>query len=46
MSIGSLSEVWVGGRRDAGSGSDWGEHLRTKGPGPNTTLDLTNVWNS
>ena len=42
-SIGALSEVWVGGRRGAGSGSDWGEHLRTTGPGPCTTLDLTHV---
>jgi hypothetical protein len=28
--IGALSEVWVGGRRGAGSDSDWGEYLRTK----------------
>ena len=42
-SIGALSEVWVGGRRDAGCGSGWGEHLRTTGPGPHTTLDLTHV---
>jgi hypothetical protein len=45
-SIGALSEVWVGGRRDAGSDSDWGEHLRTTGPGPLTTLDLTHVRHS
>ena len=45
-SIGTLSEVWVRGRRDAGSGSDWGEHLRTTGPGLRTTLDLTHVRNS
>ena len=45
-SIGALSEVWVGDRRDAGSGSDWGEHLRTTGPGPRTTLDLTHVRHS
>ena len=45
-SIGTLSEVWVGGRRDADSDSDWGEHLRTTGPGPHTTLDLTHVRNS
>ncbi len=45
-SIGALSEVWVGGRRVAGSDSDWGEHLRTTGPGPHTTLDLTHVRNS
>jgi hypothetical protein len=38
--------VWVGGRRDAGSDSDWGEHLRTTGPGPRTALDLTHVRNS
>jgi hypothetical protein len=42
-SIGALSEVCVGGRRGTGSGSDWGEHLRTTGPGPRTTLDLTHV---
>jgi hypothetical protein len=42
-SIGALSEVWVGGRRDTNSGSDWGKHLRTTGPGPHTTLDLTHV---
>ena len=42
-SIGALSEGWVGGRRGAGSDSDWGEHLRTTGPGPCTTLDLTHV---
>ncbi len=41
-SIGVPSEVWVGGRR----GADWGEHLRTTGPGPHTTLDLTHVRNS
>ncbi len=35
-SIGALSEVWVGGRRDAGCGSGWGS-------GPRTTLDLTHV---
>ncbi len=35
-----LSELWVGGRRGAGPDSDWGEHLRTTGPGPRTTLDL------
>ena len=40
------SEVWVGGRRGAGSDSDWGEDLRTTGPGPHTTLDLTHVRNS
>jgi hypothetical protein len=45
-STGSLSEVWVGSRRGAGSGSDWGENLRTTGPGPHTTLDLTHVRNS
>ncbi len=45
-SIGALSEVWVGGRRGAGSDSDWGEHLRTTGSGPHTTLDLTHVRNS
>ena len=45
-SIGALSEVWVGGRRGAGSDSDWGEHPRTTGPGPHTTLDLTHVRNS
>jgi hypothetical protein len=38
--VGELSEVWVGGRRDAG---DRGERLRTTGPGPRTTLDLTHV---
>jgi hypothetical protein len=38
---GSISGV--GGRRDAGCGSGWGEHLRTTGPGPHTTLDLTHV---
>jgi hypothetical protein len=37
--------VWVGGRRGAGSGSDWRQHLRTTGPGPRTTLDLT-CWRS
>ena len=42
----SLSEVWVGGRRGAGSGSDWGEHLSTTGPGPHTTLNLTHFRNS
>ncbi len=42
-SIGVLSEVWVGGRRGDGSDSDWGEHLRTTGSGPSTTLDLTHV---
>jgi hypothetical protein len=31
-SIGTLSEVWVGGRRDTVSVSDWGDHLRTTGP--------------
>jgi hypothetical protein len=45
-SIGALSEVWVGGRLDAGSDSDWGEHLRKTGPGPRTTLDLTHVRHS
>ena len=45
-SIGSLSEVWVGGRRGAGSDSDWGDHLRTTGPGPRTTMDSTHVRNS
>jgi hypothetical protein len=40
-SIGTLSELWVGGRRVVGPDSDWGEHLRTTGPGPRTTLDLT-----
>ena len=45
-SIGALSEVLVGGRRGAGSGSDWGEHLRTTGPGPLTTLDFKHVRNS
>ncbi len=44
-SIGTLSEVWVGGRRDAGFDSDW-DHLRTTGPGPRTTLDLTHVRHS
>jgi hypothetical protein len=39
-------ELWVGGRRGDGSDSDWGEHLRTTGPGHHTTLDLTHVWNS
>ena len=39
--LGALSEVWVGGRRGAGFGSE--EHLRTTGPGPHTTLDLTHV---
>ncbi len=34
------------GRQDSDSDSDWGEHLRTTGPGPHTTLDLTHVWNS
>ena len=33
--------MWVGGRRGAGSGIE--EHLRTTGPGPHTTLDLTHV---
>ena len=37
-SIGVLSEVWVGGRRDTGSGSDWGEHLRKTGSGPHTMI--------
>ncbi len=45
-SIGTLSEVWVGGRRDVGSDSDWGEHLRTTGPGPHTTMDLTQFFRS
>ncbi len=39
----------VGGRRDAGSAdsvSDWGEHLRTTGLGPRTTLNLKYVRNS
>ena len=45
-SIGALSELWVGGRQGAGSGSDWDEHLRTTGPGPRTTLELTRVRNS
>ena len=45
-SIGALSEVWVGGRRDDDSDSDWGEHLRTTGTGPRTTLDLTHVRHS
>ncbi len=45
-SIGALSEVWVGGRRVAGSDSDWGEHLRTTGSGPRTTLDLGHVRHS
>jgi hypothetical protein len=45
-SIGVLSEVWVGGSRDTGSDSDLGRHLRTTGPGPHTTLDLTHVRNS
>ena len=45
-SIGGLSEVWVGGRRGTDSDSDWGEYLRTTGPGPRTTLDLTHVRNS
>ena len=39
-------EVWVGGRRGAGSVSDWGEYLRTTGPGSHTTLDLMHVRNS
>ena len=38
--------MWVGGRRDANSGSDWGQDLRTTGPGPRTTPDLTHVRNS
>ena len=38
-----LSEVWVEGRRGVDSDSDWGDHLRTTGPGPRTTLDLTHV---
>ena len=42
-SIGTLSEVWVGGRRGSISDSDWGEDLRTTGPGPHTTPDLTHV---
>jgi hypothetical protein len=42
-SIGVLSEVWVRGRLDSGADSDWGEHLRTTGSGPHTTLDLTHV---
>jgi hypothetical protein len=42
-SIGTLYQVWVGGRRDDGSDSKWGEHLRTTGPGPRTTMDLTCV---
>ncbi len=33
----------VGGVGGCGSDSDWGENLRTTGPGPNTTLDLTHV---
>jgi hypothetical protein len=37
------TQVWVGGRRDTDWGSGWGEHLRTTGPGPHTTLDLTHV---
>jgi hypothetical protein len=45
-SIGALSEVWLGGRRDTVSGSDWGEHLHTTGTGPHTTLDLTHVRHS
>ncbi len=47
-SIGTLSEVWVGDRRGAvsESDSDLGEHLRTTGSGPHTTLDLTHVRNS
>ena len=45
-SIGALSEMWVGGRRGAGSGSDWGDHLRTTGSGPRTTLDFKDVRNS
>jgi hypothetical protein len=32
--IGALSEVWVGRRRDVDSGSDWGEDLRTKDRDP------------
>jgi hypothetical protein len=31
---------------DADSGSDWGEHLRTTGTEPHTTLDLTHVRHS
>jgi hypothetical protein len=38
--------VWVGGRWVDVSVSDWGEHLRTTGSGPHTTLDLTDVRNS
>jgi hypothetical protein len=38
-SIGALSEVWVGGRRDTVSDSYWGEHLLSTGPGPRNTLD-------
>ena len=45
-SIGTLSEVWVGGRRGTASDSDLGEHLRTTGSGPHTTLDLTHARNS
>jgi hypothetical protein len=41
--MGALLEMWIGGRRDPDSDSDWGEHLRTTGPGPRTTLDLTHV---
>ena len=29
------------GRRGDDSDSDWGEYLRTTGPGPRTTMDLT-----
>ena len=42
----AMSEVWIGGRRDTDSVSDWGENLRTTGPGSRTTLDLTHVRNS
>ena len=46
MDVDALSEVWVGGRRGDVSGSDWGDHLRTTGPGPHITLGLTHVWKS
>ncbi len=39
-------ERYIGGRRDTGSDSDWGEYLRTTGPGSHTTLNLTHVGNS
>jgi hypothetical protein len=34
------------GSWDTGSGSDWGEHLRTTGQGPHTMQDLTYVGDS